>query len=76
MQAGACLRDGKVNGCDITQVGGDLVSGALILKRLNNRDSLWTRPGQIDISDKVTQAQEIKSWESDCQPKKNVEDSN
>lgn len=45
MQAGACLRDGKVNGCDITHVGGDLVSRALILKRLNNGDGLWARMG-------------------------------
>lgn len=40
--------------------GGDLVSGALILKSLNNRDSLWTGLWWTDISDKIAQAEQIK----------------
>lgn len=44
-RACACLRDGKVNGCNITHVRGDLVSGALILERLNNCSSLWAGLG-------------------------------
>lgn len=63
MPAGGCLRDGKVSDCDITHVGQDLVSGALILKGLNNRGSLWARMGKIDIGDK---ARENKSRKIDC----------
>lgn len=43
VQAGGRLRYRKVSGGDITHVVGDLLSEALILKRLNNRDRLWTR---------------------------------
>lgn len=60
MRAGDCLRDGKVSDCDITHTGEDLVSEALILKGLNNRDSLWTRMGWIEVGDKTTRAQEIE----------------
>lgn len=67
------LKDGKVSGSDITHTGGDFVSGALILKRINNSDRLWTRR-EIDISDKTTQVQAIKSYEIDSRPKK--QDSN
>lgn len=66
-QCAGHLKDGKVSGSDITHTGGDLVSGALILKRLNNSDRLWTRK-KIDVSDKTTQVQEIKNC--DCKPKK------
>lgn len=44
---------------------GDLLSGVLILKRLNKGDSLGTRKGSIN--DKMTQAREIESRRSDGQ---------